>query len=117
MAARIMRAGDAPSYFPPLHNDVVARRLHGLEAGPTDAFWVGLSDYPPGSNVEEGPTAAECVYVLLSGSLELTADGHPHTLEAGDSVHFTKGTLRSVVNSSKVDAQLLVVIATPKDAA
>lgn len=115
MPARIMRAADAPTYNPPLHNDVVARRLQGQEAGPTDAFWVGLSDYAPGATVEPSETMAECVYFLVGGELVLTVDGCDVTLRAGDSVHFTKGTRRSIVNSSGADAQLLVCIANPRD--
>ena len=115
MPARVMRAADAPTYNPPLHHDVEARRLQGLEAGPTEAFWQGLSYYAPGASVDASETAAECVYFIVSGELVITVDGTEHTLTAGDSVHFTKGTLRSVDNRSAGETQLLVTIALPRD--
>ncbi len=115
MSARIVRGAEAPPYFPPLHTGVAAKRLQGHEAGPTDAFWVGESTYPPGSSADTSPTAAETVYLVLDGELELTVADERHTLHAGDSVHMTRGTTRSVVNASSQDARLLVVIASPKE--
>ena len=115
MGARIMRAGDAPLYFPPLHEGVVAQRLQGLEAGPTEAFWVGRSHYPPGSSAQTSPTAAETVYVVLEGEFTLALEDQTHVLRAGDSAHMPKGTVRSMTNESGADAHLLVIIATPRD--
>lgn len=121
MAARITRADSAPHYAPPLHDGVTAVRLQGHEAGPTRAFWVGRSTYPPGSTARTAPTAEETVYVCLGGELTLTVaeDGTATTttLRAGDSVHLPKGTERGVVNDSGADADLLVVIANPAEVA
>ena len=117
MSARIVRAADAPAYHPPLHTGVQARRLQGLEAGETDRFWVGLSTYPPESSADTSPTAQETVYVVLDGTLVLTVDGGEHELGGGDSVHLPRGTVRSVANRSEEPARLLVVIATPTEAA
>ena len=114
MPARVMRIADAPTYNPPLHTLVDAKRLQGLEAGPTEAFWMGLSYYAPGATVDPSETAAECVYFIVSGELVVTVDGSEQTLRAGDSIHFTKGTLRSVANRSDQTTQLLVTIALPK---
>lgn len=115
MTARIVRAAEAPEYHPPLHTGVNARRLQGLEAGPTERFWVGLSTYPPGSSANTSPTAQETVYLVTEGSLVLTVEDAEHQLRAGDSVHMPRGTVRSVTNTSGADAQLLVIIATPQD--
>lgn len=115
MSARITRGDQAPPYSPPLHDGVDARRLQGHEAGPTDAFWVGLSVYEPGGAAQKSPAAQETVYVVVDGELELTveADGIHETLRPGDSAHLPKGTVRSVVNQSDAPARLLVVIANP----
>jgi quercetin dioxygenase-like cupin family protein len=113
MSARITRAGEAPPYHPPLHDGVDAVRLQGLEAGPTERFWVGLSVYHPGGAAQQSPTAQETVYVVLDGSLVLTVDGASSDLRAGDSVHLPQGTVRSVENRGDAPARLLVVIATP----
>ena len=114
MAIRITRADAAPPYDPPRHTGVDARRLQGLDAGPTERFWVGLSVYRPGGAAELSPTAAETVYVLLDGELELTApdDDVTETLRTGDSVHLPRGTLRKVENRTGEPARLLVVIST-----
>jgi quercetin dioxygenase-like cupin family protein len=110
---RITTADAAPSYHPPLHQDVQAVRLQGHEAGPTSRFWVGRSRYLPGGRADEAATAEETVYVVLDGELVLTADGQDSTLRAGDSVHLPQGTVRSLENRSEQDASLLVVIALP----
>jgi uncharacterized cupin superfamily protein len=110
---RITTADAAPSYHPPLHQDVQAVRLQGHEAGPTSRFWVGRSRYLPGGRADEAPTAEETVYVVLDGELVLTADGQDSTLRAGDSAHLPQGTVRSLENRSEQDASLLVVIALP----
>jgi uncharacterized cupin superfamily protein len=110
---RITPADAAPPYDPPLHQDVQAVRLQGHEAGPTDRFWVGRSRYLPGGRADKAPTAEETVYVVLDGELVLSTDGQDSTLQAGDSVHLPKGTVRSLENRSGQDASLLVVIALP----
>jgi quercetin dioxygenase-like cupin family protein len=111
---RITRADAAPPYSPPLHHDVEAVRLQGLEAGPTGRFWVGRSRYLPGGRAGEAPTAEETVYVVLGGELVLNAEGQSAALRAGDSVHLPKGTVRSLENRSGQEASLLVVIAMPE---
>lgn len=115
MSARITRSDEAPEYHPPLHTGVHARRLQGHEAGSTERFWVGMSTYPPGSSAETSAAAQETVYVVLAGTLLLSAEDEDHELHAGDSVHLPRGTVRSVTNISDDDAQLLVVIATPQE--
>lgn len=116
MAARITRGDQAPPYYPPLHDDVDARRLQGHEAGPTERFWVGVSVYHPGGAATSAPAAQETVYVVLDGELQLVAeaDGIDETLYAGDSAYLPKGTVRSVTNRTDVPARLLVIIAHPE---
>ena len=86
-------------------------RLQGHEAGPTERFWVGLSYYLPGGGADESPTGEETVYVVLDGTLVVTADGHEAELGALDSAHLPKGTVRRVDNRSKRPATLMVIIA------
>jgi quercetin dioxygenase-like cupin family protein len=106
----LVTAADAVPYRPPGHHHVAARRLQGLEAGGPVEFSVGLSHYPPGSMVDAGPTAAETVYVVIDGELELTADGRTVVLGAHDSVHLAAGEIRGLRNASTADATLLVVL-------
>jgi quercetin dioxygenase-like cupin family protein len=113
MVARITRATGAPRYHPPKHEDVTAYRLQGHEAGPTDRFWVGLSVYQPGGRATEAPAGQETVYVVLDGELTVRADGTDVVLGQHDSVHLSRGTVRSVYNHGSAPATLLVAIATP----
>jgi uncharacterized cupin superfamily protein len=116
MPARITRAGTAPPYSPPLHEGVLAWRLQGHEAGPSRAFWVGRSLYPPGSSASLSPTAEETVYVVLGGELTLVTEDGTSLLRAGDSVHMTRGTARSLANHGEEDAAIIVIIASPREA-
>ncbi|MFC4117318.1 cupin domain-containing protein [Nonomuraea zeae] len=106
----LVRAAEAVPYAPPGHHHVTARRLQGLDAGGPGGFSVGVSHYPPGSTVDTAPTAAETVYVVLAGELELTCDGSIHTVSRHDSVHLAAGEVRSLRNASAADATLLVVL-------
>lgn len=110
---RVTRLSSAPPYEAVAHHGVAAFRLQGLEAGQTQNFWTGLSYYLPGGGADERPTAAETVYVLLDGSLMVTADGESVTLEPLDSLHMPAGTVRRVDNVSARTATLLVIISSP----
>ena len=112
---RVTRFAEAPTYHPPLHRGVKARRLQGLEAGPTARFWTGLSVYAPGGAAEESPTAEETVYTVIDGELVVRCDGREETLRELDSAHLPKGAVRSVENCSGASATLLVVIALPQE--
>ena len=111
---RITRHPDAVPYVAPMHTGVDTRRLQGMEAGPSENFWVGLSVYPPGGIAASSPTRAETAYVVLDGELTLTCEGQ-HILGKRDSVHFGPGETRELVNASDHDATMLVIIAYPKD--
>lgn len=109
----LMRHADAVPYQAPLHDNVDTRRMQGLEAGPSDAFWVGISQYPPGSSAGPGEVMAETVYVVLDGELTLECEG-THVLGTHDSVRFVAGEHRRLVNASDANATLLVCIAKPQ---
>ena len=104
---------DAVVYPAPAHVNVNTRRIQGLESGPSDAFWVGISDYPPGGVAGPSEVAAETVYVVLDGQFTLDCDG-THVLRKHDSVRFTKGEQRTLVNDTDEHAILLVCIAKPQ---
>lgn len=112
--AHVTPFADAVPYSPPAHTGVDCKRLQGMEAGPSDAFWVGLSVYPPGAVAGPSEVMAESVYVVLDGEFELDCDGI-HVLRKHDSVRFEKGEHRTLTNRSGSDATLLVSIAKPRD--
>jgi mannose-6-phosphate isomerase-like protein (cupin superfamily) len=107
----------AVTYDPPGHHGVLARRIQGREMGGPRSFTVGISGYAPGSTVDQGPTAAETVYVVLGGELEVTVAGHgPVRLGPNDSLHLDRGEVRSVRNTQPHPATLLVVLVEVDDA-
>jgi glyoxylate utilization-related uncharacterized protein len=110
---RVTRFDTAPKYSPPLHTGVDCKRLQGIEAGPTERFWVGLSVYYPNGAAQMSPTIEETIYTVLDGELVISAQGRDETLRRYDSVHLAKGEQRSVENRSGEPATLLVTIAIP----
>lgn len=113
---KVTRHADAIPYSPPFHEGVDTRRLQGMEVGPTEGFWLGLSVYPPGSKAGPSEVAGESIYLVVSGEFVLNADGRSETLHQYDSVHFVKGDHRELVNESDEDAVLAVSIANPPKA-
>jgi len=113
--ADFTRFSEAPTYDPPLHHQVDAKRLQGFEASDTTAHWVGHSVYHPGATVDESPVRAESIYVVLEGELVVTVGGDEYVLGQYDSLHLNQGEVRSVANRTDADALLLVAIAHLRD--
>lgn len=109
----VTRACNAPTYVAPAHHRVCTARLQGLEAGPTERFWVGVSLYQPGGMAEKAPAPAETVYVVLDGELVIHTDEGETVLGRLDSMHLARGETRSILNRSDHEATLLVTIAYP----
>ena len=112
----VTKHADAIAYNPPFHEGVDCRRLQGMEVGPTDGFWLGLSVYPPGSSAGPSEVMGESIYLVVSGEFVLHANGETVPLRQFDSVHLAKGDQRQLVNESDSDAVLAVSIANPPKA-
>ena len=110
---RVTRHADAVPYTPPFHEGVDCRRLQGMEVGPTEGFWLGLSVYPPGSSAGPSEVMGESIYLVVAGQFVLRANDEVITLNPYDSVHLSKGDFRQLVNESDSDAILAVSIANP----
>jgi uncharacterized cupin superfamily protein len=110
LTMHLRRHADAVPYEAPFHANVDTRRMQGLEAGPSDAFWVGISQYPPGSSAGPSEVKAETVYVVLEGELTLDCEG---AMSWAGTTRFAsrRASTRTLVNESDADATLLVVIA------
>ncbi len=109
MSMRITRLADAEAFAPSGHTGVGPLRLQGGHDTPTEQVTVVLSHYLPGGQADMSPQPVETVYVLVSGELVMLSDGQEATLHPYDSVHFTPGTVRQVVNRSKLPASMLVI--------
>jgi mannose-6-phosphate isomerase-like protein (cupin superfamily) len=109
MAMRITRLEDAVPFDPPGHRGAGPVRLQGGPEAPTEGFTVVLSHYLPGGEAEMTPQVAETVYVVVAGELVMISEGTEETLRSYDSVHFTVGTPRQVVNRTHLPASMLVI--------
>lgn len=109
--ATFRSADSAVSYAAPNHFGVSSRRLQGLEASDTTAYWVAWSDYEPGGGVHESPARGETTYVGVAGELTVSVGGDTHVLGPGDSLHMVGGEPRSVTNEGSEVASILVIIA------
>ena len=109
MTMRINRLADAERFDPPGHTGVGPVRLQGGDASPTKDVTVVLSHYLPGGQAAMAEQPVETVYVLVSGELVMVSEDQEATLHPYDSVHFTPGTRRQVVNRSQLPASMLVI--------
>ena len=114
MSMHITRLADAKPFDPPGHRGVGPFRLVGGEPASTEGISVVLSHYLPGGQAEMAPQPVETVYVLVAGELVMISEGKEETLRQYDSVHFTAGTIRQVVNRTQLPASMLVIRPTPR---
>ena len=113
----IVRFEQAPSYTAPDHDDVVARRLQGGEAGGADFALVGHSTFAPGAGVPMDAAPIGKVYVITGGAITIEQqDGARHVLHQWDSLFVPAGEARAVRNDGDVPASLIVITPTPPTA-
>ncbi|MDR2332494.1 MAG: cupin domain-containing protein [Burkholderiaceae bacterium] len=104
----------APAYDAPGHSGMRMQRLQGVEAGPSDAIWIGCSLIEPGGGTTSGASEVEKFYVCLEGEVQVTAqaDGPAQvaTLRPLDSCRIAPGETRQLLNVSAKPARLLLVM-------
>jgi quercetin dioxygenase-like cupin family protein len=101
-------------YAAPNHVDVCSLRLQGFEPGGPVNSWVGLSHFLPGGGAGPDSSALEKVYVILAGSLSVSAGGQQVTLGPLDSCCIPGGETREVKNVGNEVATMLVVMPYPE---
>ncbi|WP_410623666.1 cupin domain-containing protein [Amycolatopsis sp. cmx-8-4] len=106
MGMQVTRLADAEPFDPPGHRGVGPVRLQNA---PSAGVTVTLSHYLPGGEAEMAPQPADTVYVVLTGELVMISEGTEETLLPYDSVRFTTGTERQVVNRTHLPASMLVI--------
>jgi quercetin dioxygenase-like cupin family protein len=110
----VKRFGSASRYVAPNHVDVCSLRLQGFEPGGPLNSWVGLSHFLPGGGAGPDSSALEKVYVVLAGSLSVSAGGQHVTLGPLDSCCIPGGETREVKNVGNEVATMLVVMPYPE---
>jgi len=109
MGMQIIRLADATPFDPPGHHGVGPLRLQGGDTSATQNLSVVLSHYLPGGQAESAAQPTETVYVVVTGELTMISEGTEETLRQYDSVHFTAGAVREVINRSPLPASMLVI--------
>ena len=110
----IVRFEQAPAYTAPDHDDVVARRLQGGEAGGADFVLVGHSTFAAGAGVPMDASPIGKVYVITEGAITIEQeDGTQHVLRQWDSLFVPPGEARAVRNNGDASASLIVITPTP----
>jgi mannose-6-phosphate isomerase-like protein (cupin superfamily) len=109
MGMHVTRIINAEPFDPPGHRNVRPLRLQGGHGETPTGLTVTLSHYLPGGEAELAPQPAETVYVVMAGELVMISDGAEETLHPFDSVHFTAGTWRQVLNRTDLAASMLVI--------
>lgn len=109
-AMHVTRYRNAPSYEAPGHSNVASLRLQGQEVSPSRSCWVGLSHYLPQGQAESASSAAEKIYVVLSGEITVITDAGETTLAPLDSCYIAAGERRAVINRTNAPATMLVIM-------
>lgn len=115
MSYKIVHRAEAVPYEAARHFDVRTTRLHNPEDVLGGSVVLGLSHFLPGGGAEMAPANFEMVYYIVQGEMTVTIqeeDGQEqkHLLRDGDSVHFSRGTRRAILNTGCVTAQMLVIM-------
>lgn len=110
----VTRFAGAPAYpVPPDHHGMACLRLQGMNAGPSEALWVGVSVIEPGGSIDRGASPLEKHYVLLAGAVVIITDAGEAVLGPWDSVRLGPGEARAVQNRSAAPATLLLAMPLP----
>lgn len=106
---------DAPAYEAPGHAGMAMRRLQGMEAGPSDTVWIGLSVIEPGGGTTFTASDVEKFYVCIDGEVQVAAATGGAVPAAAvlrplDSCRIAPGEARRLTNTGKSPAKLLLVM-------
>jgi len=112
----IKRFADAKPYEAPNHFKMQGLRLQGFEPGGPAHFWVGCSHFLPGGGAGPDASPLEKTYVVLAGTLTVTAGGEVATLGAMDSCTIGPNVERHIINNTNEVVTMLVVMPYPPKA-
>ena len=99
------------------HSLTLMRRLQGMEAGPSDTLWVGLSEIDPGGGATSSASDIERFYICLEGEIEIAATQGDTTvatvLRRLDSCRIEPHEVPKLTNRSQNVAKVLLVTPRP----
>ncbi|RAI45969.1 cupin domain-containing protein [Rhodoplanes roseus] len=106
----VTRFADAKPYDARRHHAMVGLQLQGGAESATEAFTCGLSHFLPGGGAEMSASAAEKLYIVVSGEVTVLTEAGTVTLGPLDSCHLAPGEARAIENRSNAVASMLVVL-------
>ena len=110
----VVTHSEAPLFQASGRSLMLMRRLQGMEAGPSDTLWVGLSEIDPGGGTTSSASEVEKFYVCLEGEIEVAATKGDTTiatvLRPLDSCRIEPHEARRLTNRSKRVARVLTVM-------
>ncbi len=109
----VTRYNEAAPYETRGHFNMMGLRLQGFDVSPCKGFWVGMSHFLPGGGAESSGSAAEKVYLVLSGQITVITDAGETTLGPNDSCYLAGGERRSLINRTNAPTAMLVVMTYP----
>jgi mannose-6-phosphate isomerase-like protein (cupin superfamily) len=110
----VTRFAGAPEYFPANHFMMRCLRLQGHEAGPANDLWLGVSVIEPGGHTSSDASSVEKHYVVLEGSVTITANEGEVELSRYDSCRLAPGESRKLENRTCTAAAILLAMPLPK---
>ncbi|MFC3724807.1 cupin domain-containing protein [Neoaquamicrobium sediminum] len=102
---------DAPEYHPPEHYGMRCFRLQGMEAGPSDTLWMGVSEIAPGGHTSLSASSHEKLYLVLEGEVAVSNGETEAVLRRFDSCRIAPGEARALTNRS--NAKALIALCMP----
>ncbi len=114
---QVTKLNEAKAHVAPKHNGCIGYQLQGLDATTTKNFWVGLTHFLPGGNIELGAGPTEKAYFVISGEFTVTAGGQTVVLRENDSCIIPAHEARSAVNNSHQPVTILVIMSKNEEPA
>ncbi len=106
----VTRFDAAKSYEAPGHHGMHMLRLQGREAGPSEAMWLGVSQFLPGGHVTLEASPFEKMYVVLAGEIVISNGEEETVLKTWDSCRIAPGEPRALINRTNNTATVLLAM-------
>ena len=105
----VTRKTELKAYPAKKHHGMIAFRLQGGDASPTESLSVGLSLFLPAGGAEKSSSPTEKVYVVFEGEITIILENEVVTLGPLDSCTIEANEERVIENRTKEVAKMLVV--------
>lgn len=105
----------APQYYPPEHFGMRCLRLQGMEAGPSETLWMGISEIAPGGHTSLAASPYEKLYLVVEGEVVVGTKDEEAVLRKLDSCRIAPGEARLLENRGTVPALILLCMPLAKE--